>query len=175
MAQLAVQGMENWIVADLELTRQEDLAQQERSEVAALAEYNISITNFYAAMGTLLERNGVRFVVPDAPDSFTSGGELRDVVEGLEHQQGVLEFAGSRGAVLLVGQQRHEGLDAEAVLDGGGEGFLDQEEEAAAGRALELRRHQPAVVERQTGGHGIFRRRQAVPASCPRRRGSCTC
>lgn len=62
---------------DLELNRQEDLAQQERSEVSALAEYNIAIANFYASMGTLLQRNGIDFVAPNPDQSFTSDGELR--------------------------------------------------------------------------------------------------
>lgn len=59
---------------DLELNRQEDLARAERAEIAALVEYNVAIANFYAAMGTLLERNGVSFVVPDSSDVFDDAG-----------------------------------------------------------------------------------------------------
>lgn len=53
---------------DLELTRQEALAQAERDEVAALTDYHTAIADLYASMGTSLERNRIDFVVPDAGD-----------------------------------------------------------------------------------------------------------
>lgn len=54
---------------DLELTRQESLASAERDEIAALTDYNISIAEMSAAMGTALERNRIEFVVPQVDES----------------------------------------------------------------------------------------------------------
>ncbi|GIW74505.1 MAG: hypothetical protein KatS3mg103_1027 [Phycisphaerales bacterium] len=51
---------------NLEFQAQERLAAAEQAEVGALVDYMIAIANLHAAMGTALERNGVRFVVPDA-------------------------------------------------------------------------------------------------------------
>lgn len=53
---------------NLELNRQEALAQRERDEVQALVDYMDAITDLHAAMGTTLERNRIRFVVPDVDD-----------------------------------------------------------------------------------------------------------
>lgn len=53
---------------DLELSRQEALAQAERAEIDALIEYNSSIARLHAAMGTALERNRIDFAVPDVGD-----------------------------------------------------------------------------------------------------------
>jgi outer membrane protein len=53
---------------DLELNRQEQLAQAERDEIGALVDYNSSIADLYAAMGTALERNRIEFVVPKAEE-----------------------------------------------------------------------------------------------------------
>ncbi|MCC6427779.1 MAG: TolC family protein [Phycisphaerales bacterium] len=53
---------------DLELNRQEDLAQAERAEVQALADYHTAIADLFAAMGTSLERNRIDFVVPNAEE-----------------------------------------------------------------------------------------------------------
>ena len=53
---------------DVELNREESLAQAEREEVQALIEYNTAIADLFQAMGTSLERNGVRFVVPTSDD-----------------------------------------------------------------------------------------------------------
>ena len=53
---------------DLEFSRQEALAQAEREESQALAEYNSALTDLYAAMGTNLERNRINFVVPTADE-----------------------------------------------------------------------------------------------------------
>lgn len=51
---------------NLEFQAQERLAAAEQAEVGALVDYMVAIANLHAAMGTALERNGVRFVVPDA-------------------------------------------------------------------------------------------------------------
>ncbi len=53
---------------DLKLRRQQALAQAEQEEVLALSGYNIAIAELYSAMGTALDRNRIRFVVPDAGD-----------------------------------------------------------------------------------------------------------
>ncbi|MEO1008083.1 MAG: TolC family protein [Planctomycetota bacterium] len=50
---------------NLEFNRQDRLAAAEQSEAAALADYVTSIAELHAAMGTALERNGIRFIVPD--------------------------------------------------------------------------------------------------------------
>lgn len=51
---------------NLELNQQEALAAAEISEIQALVQYNTSIANLYAAMGTALERSRIDLVVPDA-------------------------------------------------------------------------------------------------------------
>lgn len=53
---------------DSEFNKQDALAQAERQEVAALAEYNSAVADLYAAMGRTLERNNIRFVVPRAEE-----------------------------------------------------------------------------------------------------------
>jgi outer membrane protein TolC len=58
---------------DLELREQENLAQAERQEVAALIDYNTAMVDLFASMGTLLERNRVEFVVPTALDALRGG------------------------------------------------------------------------------------------------------
>lgn len=50
---------------EIEFGRQETLAQSERDEVRALTDYNVSIAELHAALGTTLERNRIEFVVPD--------------------------------------------------------------------------------------------------------------
>jgi outer membrane protein TolC len=70
---------------DLELNRQEALAQTEREEAQALIEYNVAIATLYGATGAALERNRIRFVVPRAD-------------EALSGLAGVEEFPGARGA-----------------------------------------------------------------------------
>ncbi|MCW5753815.1 MAG: TolC family protein [Phycisphaeraceae bacterium] len=52
---------------EVELNRQEGLANAERAEVQAMVDYNVSIAELHSAMGLLLERNRIRFVVPDNP------------------------------------------------------------------------------------------------------------
>lgn len=53
---------------DLQLNREESLAQSEREEVAAIVDYNSAIAELFQAMGTTLERNKIQFVVPRAGD-----------------------------------------------------------------------------------------------------------
>ncbi|MCE9589759.1 MAG: TolC family protein [Planctomycetes bacterium] len=50
---------------DLKLSTQQRLADTETAEVSALTEYNSAIARFYQVMGTLLERNGIRFEDPE--------------------------------------------------------------------------------------------------------------
>ncbi|QYK46981.1 MAG: TolC family protein [Phycisphaeraceae bacterium] len=52
---------------DLELNRQESLANAEREEVAALIDYNVSLAELAAATGMALERNRIDFKVEDPP------------------------------------------------------------------------------------------------------------
>ncbi|MEM1166130.1 MAG: TolC family protein [Planctomycetota bacterium] len=56
---------------DLKFTRQEALAIAEINEINALADYNISISDLYAAQGTALERNRIAVVVPDYPGNIS--------------------------------------------------------------------------------------------------------
>lgn len=51
---------------NLELNQQESLALAEISEAAALTNYNKAIVDLYSAMGTILKRNRIDFIVPDA-------------------------------------------------------------------------------------------------------------
>lgn len=51
---------------DLKFGRQDGLASAELEELRAMVNYNIAIANYYAAEGTILERNGIEFEVPDA-------------------------------------------------------------------------------------------------------------
>lgn len=51
---------------NVELNQQEALASAEISEAAALTDYNKAIVDLHAAMGTILQRNRIDFVVPDA-------------------------------------------------------------------------------------------------------------
>jgi outer membrane protein len=50
---------------NVEFQRQEQLAVAEQEEVAALAEYNVALARLHVAMGTILERNRIEFVVPN--------------------------------------------------------------------------------------------------------------
>lgn len=59
---------------NLALQRQDSLAQAERAEIQAMADYNNSIANLYASIGTALERNQIEFVVPDV---LPAGGRVR--------------------------------------------------------------------------------------------------
>ncbi len=49
---------------NVEFQFQELLAAAEQAEIAALVNYNISLAQLHAAMGTILERNQIEFVVP---------------------------------------------------------------------------------------------------------------
>ena len=51
---------------NLELTQQQTLANAEIAEAAALTNYNKALVDLYAAMGTILQRNRIDFIVPDA-------------------------------------------------------------------------------------------------------------
>ncbi len=51
---------------NLELTQQETLANAEIAEASALTNYSKAVVDLYAAMGTVLERSRIDFVVPDA-------------------------------------------------------------------------------------------------------------
>lgn len=53
---------------DLKFGRQDALANAELDEIRALVTYNIAIANYQAAEGTILERNGIVFDVPNADE-----------------------------------------------------------------------------------------------------------
>lgn len=60
---------------DLKLRRQQALAAAEVQELLALTEYNTAVSALYAAMGTALERNRIKFEVPayyQTPGAFSS-------------------------------------------------------------------------------------------------------
>lgn len=50
------------------LSRQQALALAEAEEVQALVNYNIAISRLYAAIGRTLERNNIKFIVPETID-----------------------------------------------------------------------------------------------------------
>ena len=50
------------------LSRQQALALAEGEEIQALVNYNIAISRLYASIGRTLERNGIKFVVPETAD-----------------------------------------------------------------------------------------------------------
>jgi outer membrane protein TolC len=58
---------------DIELNRQERLAQAERDELRALVDYNIAVADLFLAMGLTLERNRVAFDAPRLDDPQTPG------------------------------------------------------------------------------------------------------
>jgi len=53
---------------DLKLRRQEALSAAELEEIIALTEYNISLATLSSATGQSLERNRIRFIVPEGGD-----------------------------------------------------------------------------------------------------------
>ncbi|MDX9910248.1 MAG: TolC family protein [Phycisphaerales bacterium] len=59
---------------NLELTRQDSLAQREREEVQAMADYATAIAQLYRSTGRSLERNRINFVVPDPDEVFRVSG-----------------------------------------------------------------------------------------------------
>jgi len=52
----------------VELNTEEALANNERSEMQALVDYNTALAELFQAIGTTLERNGIQFVVPTSED-----------------------------------------------------------------------------------------------------------
>ena len=55
---------------ELEFNRQEALANAERTEMQAISDYNSSVAQLYASMGTALERNQIRLIVPTAGEAL---------------------------------------------------------------------------------------------------------
>lgn len=55
---------------ELEFNRQESLANAERAEMEAITDFNSSVAQLYAAMGTALERNNIAFAAPAAKDAL---------------------------------------------------------------------------------------------------------
>ncbi|MCC7388746.1 MAG: TolC family protein [Phycisphaerales bacterium] len=55
---------------ELEFNRQEALANAERTEMQAISEFNSSVAQLYAAMGTALERNNITLVAPTAGEAL---------------------------------------------------------------------------------------------------------
>jgi len=55
---------------DFELRQQEQVALAEREEITALTEFNEAIAALFQAMGTALERNNVRVVVPTSDETL---------------------------------------------------------------------------------------------------------
>jgi outer membrane protein TolC len=53
---------------DLELSKQEALAQEERQEMQALVDYNSALADLFLAMGTTLEHDNIQFVAPTTED-----------------------------------------------------------------------------------------------------------
>jgi outer membrane protein len=66
---ISIEIVEGLSVQNLDLLqrRQEALAQAERDEISALADYMSSLARLHAATGSALERNNIDFLVPDAP------------------------------------------------------------------------------------------------------------
>lgn len=58
---------------DLKLRRQQSLAAAEQAELSALTDYNASLSRLYGAVGSVLERNRIRFDAPNVtPESKPS-------------------------------------------------------------------------------------------------------
>ena len=55
---------------ELEFNRQEALANAERTEMQAVSDFNASVAQLYAAMGTALERNQIKLVVPSPGEAL---------------------------------------------------------------------------------------------------------
>ncbi len=70
---------------DLELRRQESLANAELEEIRALADYNIALADFNAAMGLTLDRRGIAITPPDA-DALLPGSIPIKPAEPVEDQ-----------------------------------------------------------------------------------------
>ena len=57
---------------ELEFNRQEALATAERSEIQAMTDFNSSVAQLYASMGTSLERNRIKLAVPTAEQALAA-------------------------------------------------------------------------------------------------------
>ena len=55
---------------DLEFNRQESLSIAERTEIQAITDYNASVAQLHASMGTALERNKIMLAVPTATEAL---------------------------------------------------------------------------------------------------------
>ena len=60
---------------NLKFQRQEGLASTELEELQSLVDYNTSLADLSRSTGESLERNGIRFIVPDAGDFLTNTGD----------------------------------------------------------------------------------------------------
>jgi outer membrane protein TolC len=58
---------------DLELSRQEALAQAELREIGALTDYNLALAQYYAATGTTLQIRGIVVEPPTAQQLIDAG------------------------------------------------------------------------------------------------------
>ncbi len=56
---------------ELEFNRQESLSIAERTEIQAITDYNASVAQLHAAMGTALERNKIMLAIPTASEALT--------------------------------------------------------------------------------------------------------
>lgn len=72
---------------NLELNQQETLANAEIAEASALTEYNKAIVELHAAMGTILQRNRIDFIVPDA-NQLAPGESALEYEAPSEDEQG---------------------------------------------------------------------------------------
>ncbi|VAX39017.1 hypothetical protein MNBD_PLANCTO03-1171, partial [hydrothermal vent metagenome] len=55
---------------ELEFNRQESLSNAERTEIQAITDYNASVAQLHAAMGTALQRNKIMLAVPTATEAL---------------------------------------------------------------------------------------------------------
>jgi outer membrane protein len=63
------------------LTRQERVANAEQTEIQALSDFNRSVSDLYRATGTILTRNRVELVIPDASDEIRPWYGTREIPE----------------------------------------------------------------------------------------------
>ena len=63
------------------LTRQERVANAEQNEIQAIADFNRAIADLHRATGTILERNRIEVVVPNAGDEIRPWYGTRDMPE----------------------------------------------------------------------------------------------
>ena len=109
---------------DLELNRQESLANAEREEVAALIDYNVALAELASATGTALERNRIDFRVEDPPaEGWKIPVLVNDPREAEEHD--VPASPGEEGAAsgvepAVAPPLPEEQAEPSASPDGGG-------------------------------------------------------